>query len=119
MTSAEWLDHCDRSGGPDACWPWQGTVQTDGYAFQWFTDLRKPVVVHRHALAEALGRPITPGKFVCHTCDNRRCVNPAHLYEGDAATNGRDKAARGRARNAYTKFTLGRVAVDQPVEIPA
>jgi hypothetical protein len=31
------------------------------------------------------------GKLVCHTCNNPRCVNPNHLYIGDAQTNSDDK----------------------------
>lgn len=42
--------------------------------------------------------PIPPGAMICHHCDNPRCINPAHLYAGSAADNGRDASARGRAR---------------------
>lgn len=38
-----------------------------------------------------------PGQWlVCHECDNPLCVNPAHLYKANQATNMRDASARGR-----------------------
>lgn len=34
------------------------------------------------------------GTSLCHACDNPACVNPLHLYEGDAAANGWDRFAK-------------------------
>lgn len=37
------------------------------------------------------------GKVVRHTCDNPRCINPAHLVIGTKADNNKDRAERNRS----------------------
>ncbi len=41
--------------------------------------------------------PIPDGLFVCHHCDNRKCINPEHLYVGTVQDNNNDRVVRGRS----------------------
>jgi hypothetical protein len=92
--------YTDRSGGPDACWPWTGHKTPRGYGgLQW---KGKPWRAHRLAWIEANG-PIPPDKpHILHDCDHPPCCNPAHLFCDTHAANMADKMRKGRAPHGET-----------------
>ena len=84
---------------PDKCMEWQACLNEHGYGtINAGGNDRRPVLAHRFAWEFATGRKIPEGMFICHHCDNPKCVNPFHLYLGTHATNMRNMADRGRGR---------------------
>ena len=57
---------------------------------------RPSVALHRVAWEAHNAEPIPDGLFVCHSCDNPLCFNPAHLFLGTNTDNMRDCIAKGR-----------------------
>lgn len=109
----------DRSGGPEACWPWSGARTPAGYGVIGRGRRGEGMTTaHRVALELQLGRPLARDEVACHRCDNPPCCNPAHLFLGSAQANVNDKIAKGRARggvsrgeqNGYAKLTADQVA---------
>lgn len=95
----------DRSAGPTACWPWTGYCAPSGYGR--FRLNHKQHQAHVIALIRDTVRP--PGLFVLHSCDNRRCCNPAHLRLGTHDANMKDMTARDRSCSKYPVELVERV----------
>lgn len=101
----------DISGGADACWPWTGAISYTKrrrkhggkFAKRWGREIiqqagrgSRTLKAHRLALCftgsglEEYDRP----EQAAHTCNNRLCCNPVHLYWATEQQNVEDRYGR-------------------------
>lgn len=83
----------DKVNKKGDCWNWTASFRKAGYgAFKY-----KGKVISAHRMSFIIKHEYIPaGKWVLHRCDNRKCVNPAHLFLGNASDNMQDCANKNR-----------------------
>jgi hypothetical protein len=89
-------EYQDRVVRSDGCWRWLG-----GFSNK-YPQFSSGGTVHRWALEQKLGRALRAKMMACHTCDNKWCCNPNHLYEGTGRDNILDVFERGTTKTTRT-----------------
>jgi hypothetical protein len=67
----------------DECWIWKGLIHSNGYG--WMRSWKRNDYPHRVSWIIHFGK-IPDGHWVKHSCKNKLCVNPNHLYLHDTTT---------------------------------
>lgn len=78
------------------CWNWTGAIR-NGYGVIGIRQSSLVRYAHRLSYEMHIGS-VPDGLCVCHRCDNKRCVNPAHFYLDSHEGNTRDAGAKGMMR---------------------
>jgi hypothetical protein len=94
------------------CWEYTRGIGSGGYGIVSVNDK----AIGAHKLAYLLRRgPVPKGMCVLHECDNRKCINPDHLFLGTKGVNNRDRKQKGRnddrrgRKNYMVKLTENQV----------
>jgi hypothetical protein len=86
----------DKVDKTDSCWLWTAGLRgKTGYGAIKINGK----VVDAHRLSYELHNGDIPiGMYVCHRCDNRKCVKPEHLFLGSPKDNWKDAVDKGRIK---------------------
>jgi len=114
-------------GAPDLCWEWQGATTSSGYGNLSWHGLH----VQAHRVAYSLtnggisletgfrmeGKAKRYKRFVLHTCDNRLCCNPKHLFLGSMRTNLLDAYKKGRKQQPQSQHVNAKLTPEDILAI--
>ena len=83
------------------CWNWDMSLNSYGYGQARHKE--KSYLAHRLMYMLVHPEENIANRLICHKCDNRKCINPKHLYSGTFLTNMQDMYRRGRAKPTGSK----------------
>ena len=94
-----------QSWGGTKCHELRATLMPNGYG-----QIRNGKTDYAHRVSwELTNGPIPKGMYVLHRCDNRKCVNPEHLFLGSFDDNMSDMVSKRRQahgiKNWHAKLT--------------
>ena len=87
----------------NTCWNWKSTISKRGYGKFFYKN--KQMLAHRFSYMIFNGE-LKHGMYVCHKCDNTKCVNPEHLFLGTNSDNVRDCVKKNRKYVKKIKNTI-------------
>lgn len=88
----------------NSCWNWTGSLSNGYGQIMQRINRNKSVKLFAHRLSYEMNvGNICNNLHVCHSCDNRKCVRPSHLWLGTAKENIRDCIKKGRFRAGQYK----------------
>lgn len=88
----------------NGCWVWTGPTRVNGYAQVYFRGKRESMTRLSYRIHK--GEDVPADKDCCHTCDNRQCWNPDHLWAGTRKENAEDMSAKQRHYNSQKTVCL-------------
>ena len=91
----------------DLCWEWQAGTTRKGYG--WFKFNKYTGMNSQRAAWIMTNGYIENGLEVCHSCDNRKCCNPKHLFLGTHLENMKDMTSKNRF--------IHKITYEQAIEI--
>jgi hypothetical protein len=90
----------------NGCWEWIGELHPNGYGQTTNYETSKREHAHRVSYRIFKGE-IPKGIYVCHHCDNRKCLAPEHLFLGTAKENMQDAKVKGRLEHVKLHASKG------------
>lgn len=95
-------DKVNKTDNIDNCWEWNAGSRGNGYGAIKYN--KKVIDAHRLSWILQNGELNDSNIYVCHKCDNRKCVNPNHLFLGSHSDNIKDGYKKGRIKPPVNNF---------------